>query len=262
MEYLAICRLLLFCISSMGLWEYFRRRTKISVYFLPAFTICLEITVLFCAGILNCLEMAVFLMFATGIVLIVHYLYVDFKGTIHAYLNEGYIFLIVAFCLIVIASWGQSFTEYDNFSHWALVVKNMIQTDRYPSFADALIVFKDYPLGSASYVYFFSKIVSCSEAAQMAAQSLMMLCFVLPIFKYVEKYKTVSCIYVLLFSNSIFCYYILITNLSVDTLLPLQGIAMLFFIFSECLVLDAHVDTPGGGIYIIRNSILMHIYSN
>ncbi len=236
MSYLVIfCKLIVFFLSNLGFWEYFRRKSKMNIYFLPAFTICLQIMILFCAGLLNCMLIAVWTMYAGGIILAVYYLSNDYKNIIGIYLNSGYVFFIIVFCVILCVCQGQVFTAYDNFSHWALVIKNMLLTDRYPSFQDSLIIFQEYPLGSASYIYYFAKLISHSESAQMAAQSLMMLSFILPVFKYINKNKTVSCVMLLLYINYIFCYNIRIDSLLVDTLLPLQGMTALFFIYSECL---------------------------
>ena len=43
------------------------------------------------------------------------------------------------------------FVHYDNFSHWAVVVKYMLATNRIPDAASAIIDFKSYPLGSSSF---------------------------------------------------------------------------------------------------------------
>ncbi len=261
MEYFwIICKLILFMISNLGFWEYVRRKSRINIFFLPAFTVCLQITVLFCAGLLNCLKITTWLMFVLGLLLTLNYLIKDFKNVVSAYCNGGYIFLVVSFCMLFFVCRGQVFTHYDNFSHWALVVKNMLFTDRFPSFQDTKILFQEYPLGSASFLYYFAKLVSDSEAAQMAAQGFMMLSFIMPVFKCVKRNIAVSVIYVLLFTNYIFCYNIAIINLLVDTLLPLQGMAMLYFVYSECL--NAPTNNTRGGMRILRNSIFMHNYSN
>lgn len=254
-------RILLFLVSNLGMWEYFRRKSKMNIFFLPAFAVCLQITVLFCAGLLNCLKVAVLLLFCIGMMLAVFYLYTDFKNVIYTYQNAGYAFLILAFFLILLACRGNTFTQYDNFSHWALVAKTVILNNRYPSFQDTVILFQEYPLGSTSYVYYFAKIVSDSEGAQMAAQAFLMLSFILPIFKYVRRNIAAGFICVFLFANYIFCYNILISNLLVDTLLPLQGAAMLLFVCSECIG-SAEGKNFRGGMWILRNSVFVYGCSN
>lgn len=235
MNFIKVGRLLLFFLSNFGYWEYFRKKSGMNVFFLPAFIVSLQVTLLFLAGILNCLRIAVFLIFGIGLALAVYYLVKDSKCIVKNYLNVGYLFLVVMVSIMLVATRGHLFTHYDNFSHWALVVRGMLITDRFPSFKDTLIEFQAYPLGSASYIYYVAKIISMSEGIQMFAQAYMMLCFILPVFKYVSKRKLESYTYVILFTNFIFVYNIRITELLVDTLLPLQGMAMLFFLCSECL---------------------------
>lgn len=244
--FMVLFKLTIFFISNLGIWEYFRRKSRVNIYFLPAFTISLQVTILFCAGILNCLELAALLMFGAGILFAIYYLCTDFKNVVHAYWNIGYLFLAVSLCILLTACRGRMFVWYDNFSHWALVVKNMLLTNRFPSFQDTKIIFQEYPLGSASYIYYFAKMVSGSESIQMVAQGFMMLSFILPVFKCVKRNMVVAGVYVLFFVNFIFCYNIAISDLLVDTLLPLQGMAMLFFIYSECLGLPDKNNGEGG----------------
>lgn len=257
--FIILCKLLLFFISNLGIWEYFRRKSGINIYFIPAFTICLQVTILFCAGILNCLELAVLLIFGMGIFSAVYYLCKDFKNVVHTYCNGGYLFFAVSFCVLLFVCRGRVFVHYDNFSHWALVVKSMLLTDRFPSFQDTIVLFQEYPLGSASYIYYFAKMVSNSEAIQMVAQGFMMLSFILPVFKCIKRNLAASVIYVLIFVNYIFCYNVAITNLLVDTLLPLQGMAMLFFICTECLELPDN-KYGGGYAYYMRSHFCVQQY--
>lgn len=110
-------------------------------------------------------------------------------------------------------------------------------------------------VGGASYICYFAKMVSNAESIQMAAQGFMMLSFLLSVFKCVKCNMAVSCIYVFAFMNYIFCYYIPVTELPVDTLLSLQGMAMLFFINSECL--NFSLDNTGG-MRVLCNPILVY----
>lgn len=232
--WITITRLILFMLSSIGYWEYFRRKAKINLYFLPAFTVSFQITALFAAGLLNCLKVMAFLIFITGLALAIYYTYRDYKVFLD-YCSIGYLFFFVALGLILFAVKGHVFSHYDNFSHWALVVRNMLQTNRYPNFEDTLITFQEYPLGSATFIYYFSKVISKVESIQMLAQGYMMVSFLLPVFRYAKKRNGFVLLYMILFTNFIFCYNTGINDLLVDTLLPLQGTASLLFIFSECL---------------------------
>ena len=166
--WLTIAKLILFLLSSIGYWEYFRRKTKITLYFLPAFTVSCQVTVLFAAGLLNCLAKTVFLLFVTGLFLAVFYSVRDFRerssakggsfGFFRYYFSIGYLYFFVTLGVVCLAARGRIFLHYDNFSHWALVVKNMLQADRYPNVQDTLLTYQEYPLGRESFIYYFSKL--------------------------------------------------------------------------------------------------------
>lgn len=50
-----IIKLGLLMLSNLGYWEFFRSKSKLNVYFLPAFTIAAQFLVLFAAGLTNLL---------------------------------------------------------------------------------------------------------------------------------------------------------------------------------------------------------------
>lgn len=68
-------RLALFLISSIGYWEFFRKNTKMNIYFLPAFTVSSQISVLFLAGLLNCLKSMTVILFIVGLILATYYVF-------------------------------------------------------------------------------------------------------------------------------------------------------------------------------------------
>lgn len=234
-QIVALLRMILFFISNIGYWEWLRKKSKINAFFVPGLVIVSQITILFLAGLLNCLKITTLILFVAGLIFALYYLVTEKRQFVSAYMNEGFLFLFCAVFLCLFALRGKIFTSYDNFSHWALVVRNMLQTNRFPNFDDTLITFQSYPLGSSVYIYYFSKLISRSESIQMLAQCYMMLCFILPIFKNAKKYRIFNFVALTIFVNFIFNYNTSITDLLVDTLLPLEGMAAILFVFSECI---------------------------
>lgn len=245
-----LLRLSLFLFSSFGYWECFRKKAQINVFFLPAFTICLQTMLLFFAGLLNILKPVAMIVFAFGLLMAVVTLRRKGRESMKPYLNAGYAFLGISFALVLIATKGHIFTHWDDFNHWATMERCMLLTNRYPTFKDSVIEFRSYVPGSATYIYYFCKIVSggavVAESIQMAAQAFMMLAFILPVFKFVKKNKVISTVFVLAFTNYLLCYDVKIYALLVDTLLPLQAMSMLLFIYSECLGMDKNANRGGG----------------
>lgn len=227
-----------FLMSSMGYWEFFRRKYKVEVYFLPAFTISVHFMILFAAGILNILLHTAAVVYVGGLLLFLDAVRRQRYRVFVPYWNVGYAFLIIGTGLVLVAVKGQIFAHYDNFSHWAIVVKNMLATDRFPNFLDEVIMFQNYPLGSSVYIYYFCKMTYSGESAQMLAQAFMMLCMLLPWFAYAGKNRLASAAVFALAANFLLCYNIEIYDLLVDTLLPLAGMAALVFTYRLCYLLD------------------------
>lgn len=239
---ITLLRLILFLFSSLGWWELLGRKSGASLYFLPALTVCTQVCILIAAGLLNCLLPAAVLMLLGGAAAAAVYIVREKGAFLRRYLNFGMLLMALGLVSVGIFFQGQWFFDYDNFSHWAVVVKTLLINDRFPNFLDKVIGFQEYPLGSSVFVYYFCRMVSGTEPMQMLAQFYMLLCFLLPLFKYITGHKGVLFVLMLLFSNFILCYDIVIEDLLVDTLLPLECGAMLLFILTECFRREEGVD--------------------
>lgn len=231
-------KLILFALSTVGWWELIRRHSNIDVYFIPGLTVAIQVTILFCCGLANLLPEGVYVLYFAGFVALFFSVRTreSFSSFIKSYWNLGFLFLGLMLTVTALFVRGRVITYIDNYTHWGLVVKQMLMVDRYPNFKDALITFQEYPLGSSTYVYFFAKLISKSESAQMLAQAYMMFACFLPVFSY-SKPKSVGGFLVALVSMNLILYYVPDNNvlqLLVDTLLALAGISGILFALKYC----------------------------
>lgn len=134
---------------------------------------------------------------------------------------------------MAVALQGKLFTHYDNFSHWAMVVKAIMRTNRFPNFTDKVIEFQEYPVGSALYIYYFTKLTHKAEYVQMLAQVYMILVSIMPMFAVGKKNKAAAVI-IVLFANYMLVYNIKPTDMLVDTLLPLVSMSGLLYTIMYC----------------------------
>ena len=234
---LVLLKSLLFVISTIGSFELIRKVSddKVNIYFLPSLTIAIQVSVLFMAGLLNLLPETAIALYLIGFAGIIYRLCKE-KSLVFlkAYINPGYILFSVLLLIFAVYLRGKILTQYDNFSHWGLVVKSMLATNRYPNFKDTLIGFQEYPLGSSTYIYYFVKFTRTSESFQMLAQCYTMLAAILPLYSFAEKNHAAVTIVLISFVNYVLLYNITITELPVDTLLPLVGICGLLFVYQHC----------------------------
>lgn len=120
--------------------------------------------------------------------------------------------------------------HYDNFSHWALVIKQMLSTNAFPDASSALIDFKNYPLGTSSFIYFFCRFTVNSQPVMLMAQGILIFSCFYAMFGIIEETKRFL-LYAFLASGcsllSLFNATIRITNLLVDFLLPVYALVLL-----------------------------------
>ena len=230
-----LLKLALMLVSYFGWWEFFRGRCRVNVYFAPLFTLAFQFAVLFLPGLLNFLPEAAWALYFGGFLCLAEGLRREKLGLVKHYFNWGYGLFFLALAVMAVAFRGKVVTWFDNFTHWATVVKNMIAAERFPTFAQEAVSFHTYPLGSAALIWYFSRITSDQEDFWMLAQGFMMLCTLLPMFAFGKKNSFRKAVFLALAGNFLLCYNIPPTELLVDTLLPLAGTAMLLFLHSECL---------------------------
>ena len=119
-------------------------------------------------------------------------------------------------------------THYDNFSHWAVIVKYLLGADRLPGADAGIVAFRDYPPGSSLLIYYVCRYAGHSRGIMLLAQNSLILACFYAVFGIVKERRRF-----LLYSFSgmgcaMLSYLnltIRINNLLVDFLLPLMALA-------------------------------------
>ncbi len=126
-------------------------------------------------------------------------------------------------------------SAWDEFSHWGLVVKNMVYFDRFGNSPDATTYFKGYPPGTALFQYLWCKLYgSFQDAYLIRATNVLSFSLLLPLFAklnwkrcwaFVPLFFVMMCLPLTFFSG----FY---TELYVDALLGLLFAYILYSYFS------------------------------
>lgn len=219
--------LVMFILSMAGYIQLLVNKGNIRIEFAPA-VICTGISfALIIAGLLNFLKPMTWIIFIAGLGSFIYACFCLYRKE-----NKHNLFVLVCFLLCVFyfffISLNTVLYEYDDFTHWAIVVKSMLLTDRIPAQEDAVVTFQAYPLGSSVFIYYVSRIIGDSEACYVWGQQVMIISFLLPLFAFVSK-KRIS-VLALLFSVYALTCNISIFKLLVDTVMPLAGIAAICMI--------------------------------
>lgn len=189
------------------------------------------------AGLINVLLPVAYLLYIIGLGLTLYYL---FSKRYHDFINIRSLNLInasfaVGFLSIFLSLIRTQFIHYDNFSHWGIIVKYLLSTNRFPTYASDLIDFKTYPLGSSSFIYYVTTFVGQTEGVMLVAQALLILaCFyaLFAVIRDTKRFLLTSVLGLSIAIMTIFSISVRINNLLVDFLLPLLALAALAGIFT------------------------------
>lgn len=209
-------------LSFLGYTVYLKKKFDLKIEFAPI-VICSSIGILmFLAGIFHIMPIATFAILILGLIQL-RLIKKDSFNT-EEIVKLSVFFLVALYFLNYLKN--SMFIHYDNFSHWALVVIEMLETNALPTIASKLIEFNSYPTGTAGFIYFISKIVGNSEGIKSFAQMILLLSSIFSLTVFINKKNWYLSIVLVALSIYFFVYNVFITNLLVDTILPVLGIAI------------------------------------
>ncbi len=231
---ISIFRLLLLFLSIIGFVLYIHKKTKIRIEFIPIIVFSSITVIIYLASLLNIMLYVTYATYLSRLGLFIFFLVSKQLKIIFNKnnLTIGSIFIILAFCYFVIVLRSNNFIHYDNFSHWGIVVKDMLMFNRLPNLESFVINNKTYPLGSSLFIYYISRIIGTTESKMMIAQMILMLSCIFSMFGLIKNKKSylpgiiIICAAIYMIAGKIGFSLLL-----VDNLLPLIGIATTTIVF-------------------------------
>jgi len=222
--------------SLSGYMMFTRDKLRLQTEFIPVFVFSAIACIVYFCGLAGFLLPGSAAVLAAGVILFVFSL----TRRIRNRPNEG--FRLSLFCVgfavgslfffqLLLTS---RLIHYDNFSHWAIVIKQMLSTNAFPDAASALVDFKNYPLGSSSFIYFICRFAGTFQGIMLAAQGLLIFaCFYAMFGVITEKKRFLLFAFLAAGCSllSIFNITIRITNLLVDFLLPIYTLVLFVMIY-------------------------------
>ena len=216
-------QVLAFVLAQLGLIAWTRRSTGLDVAFVPALVFTGQGLVVFVGGLLGVLPQAAWAVVVVGLALLLHEAWRAPDLVRGLFTEPAILLLAVAAAALAWYLHGLLFTSYDNFSHWAIVVQVMLAEGRFPTADDTVIVFQAYPLGSASFVYLFGRVLSPAEPVLMLAQQLLGFSYVLALLAATPRRRFVGVVAVIASFLVVTTYGVFVNSLLVDTLLGLMS---------------------------------------
>lgn len=170
---MSVIKFILFLCSLIGYTSYVRTRTSISKYLVYIGIISFQVTFLYVASLLNLLTGAAWLLYILGFTLFLYTSKGSIRHIFEAIINNLHfvsLFMAIYVVLYCLALWNQTLVHYDNFTHWATIVKFLHLENRLPNINDTIISYNNYPIGSSLYLYYITKFVGFNDGILLIGQ--------------------------------------------------------------------------------------------
>ncbi|WP_455386785.1 ABC transporter permease [Lactiplantibacillus pentosus] len=225
--------------------------------------ILIQMMLLYGFAMVNLLRPGIWLVTSLGVVLLITRLVLGYTGKVSIHYDGLHLFDIwMIFLGIVMAIvLGQSpLIHYDNFSHWATMVKFMTYTGHLPGATDTIISFSSYPPATALFLTQFVTFAGFSAGAMLVGQFILIWAASYTIFATLRDRtrglnSMLLCLTIAI--SYVFNINIRLNNLLVDYVLAIitvAGIVGIFVYQSRPKMLAAHVALFCGVLLLIKNS--------
>lgn len=219
--------------STSGYLMYFCK--KMNYHFAPLFTISTITLIVYIAGLLKILFPVSILLYALGIVLMIYFLLKKEWENYIQWISLSNLCFLIGSVIFLSFLLHANFIHYDNFSHWAIIIKNTLKTNAFPTINSTVIDFKNYPLGTCSWIYYGCLFLGHAQSTMLFLQGLIIFSSFYCLFGIIEEKKRFL-LYSFLAAGcsllSIFNITIRINNLLVDFILPTMCLASIAIIYT------------------------------
>lgn len=226
---ISILRLLLFFAITMGYDAFFRNALKMNRRLTWVFTFSFITLILHLGSLVGEMLETVYAISVVGCLLSLYHLWNIWKKRIK-FRKLDYIAIVMMLYLLLfgVTLWNSPILHYDNFTHWATIVKFFHINNALPTQYDTIISYYTYPVGSSLFIYFFTTIVGFSEGSMLVGQFFLIASCLYAMFGALRDERRVLMVAMVFASFAVFNTFnvaIRLNNLLVDFLLPVLALA-------------------------------------
>lgn len=259
-----------FTLYSVGLLGYNNtvRRFGVSPYLSWITAISIQILMLYVFAMIGFLNQGIKFITYLGIVLTIFWIIIGIFKKFQLKFEGIHLFDFWMVTLGIITGnvlWNSPLVHYDNFSHWAVMVKFITFTGHLPGASDKLISFTSYPPATALYITQFVHWVGFSDGKMLVGQFLLIWAAAYAIFAALRDRSRALTSFLLCLTlavSFVFNVAIRLNNLLVDYVLPILTIAALVGIFiyrKHPILLSTHVSIFVAVLFLVKNSATFYV---
>ena len=190
MNGLVLVRLVLLGLSYWGYYRALCVWTRMERTFMPLFVLSVQAVMIFLAGLAGLMLPAAYALYYGGIAALALSFAPCLSGGKKADYPAGIWLLMGLTAYAVFLLYGKRLTYNDDFSHWGLVVRIMLEGNTLAFGADALVQFSSYPPGTACLLYYVCRMVTGAAAcewAMLTVQAVLVMSCAAPLAALVKK---------------------------------------------------------------------------
>lgn len=222
-------------------------------------SLLLQIMVLYIFAMLGALSLGLFIVRWLGVALFVFLVVAIAMGKATYPFQGTHLFdlwMLMLGGIMAKVLYNSPLIHYDNYTHWALIVKFMTFTGRLPNAHDAIVTYTSYPPATALFMTQVTKLLGFSEGAMLVGQFILIWAALYALFGVLRDksrgvFGLALCLTIAI--SNIFNISIRMNNLLVDYVLPVLAAAGIAAIYIER-------ERPGwqfGTVALISASILL-----
>lgn len=203
------------------------------------------ILIIYVAGLFDNLKMGVNIVQALTIIQLIFIVIIiikkdkknELKELVKNIATPGLVLYILLFVLSIIINKNRIFEDYDEFNHWAVIIKNMFMYNTYGTNPESIVRFNEYPPFTAVFQYLFLVIQKVyREDTIIIAQNLLYFSIIIPVTKCISWDKSLRKLFLIapliIFLPMIF-YENFFLDILVDGMLGVMFAYTIFVAFEE-----------------------------
>ena len=185
-------KIMSFILILLGYSYFFKDKFDIKIEFSFPLAIVVIIDAIYIFSLINLMMVGCIIIYILGIVLLIFYICKFKKEFFTKIFQVNILFplLLLAFFSILIRNLHM--LHFDNFSHWAVIVKQLISLNSLPDASNVLTSYFEYPPGSAYFIYFFCFFTNSSECFQIIAQLILSIILSIPLLGILKKKNIIN----------------------------------------------------------------------
>lgn len=259
---MAFFGLIFFSLAIIG-YSSFMRWLHINPYLTWITGILVQIILLYIFAMLGWLKAGIWIVTTLGVLLLAARLVLGYLGKVSFHYEGLHLFdgwMIFLGFVMALVLYRSPLIHYDNFSHWATIVKLMTYTGHLPTPSDTIISFTSYPPATALFITQFINFVGFSSGTMLVAQFALIWAASYSIFATLRDRtrglnSMLLCLTIAI--SYVFNINIRLNNLLVDYVLAILTVAALvgIFVYQQQPKLQfLHVALFSGSLLLVKNS--------